>query len=223
MSHKEKTWDEEMIKAAAEGLRLMHTLKQGVAPGPAKPVVSDLLFDLAKLQIDTMKRLAEISAAQTERLVGTLNARRAMARGGPLVRVLVSPEIVLGSSVSADFVIRNEASCARRYPLPNVVELDPIDASDEERLKGAFVSIDFTDEKGPLAAPPECPLPFRVDIPPLQAKKLTINIPWNPRLKSGRYRGVVPLEAEGAPSAELIIELRVKGAASPTKPARSTS
>lgn len=226
MSDKEKSWEEllaastmsreEAVNAATTALALLHALKQAAPPSPARPIASDLLFDLASFQTDTMKRLAELSDRQTGKLVDALKERRATARsaGGPPVRVLVSASIAPDSPVNKRFVVRNEGGSARCYPFPDVLHLERVGGAAAGRDEGVFVSAQLTDDNGiALSATAEYAQPFLVQIPPRSSCTVRLVIPWDDRLESGRYRSVVPLLAEGAPSAELIVELVVKGKA----------
>jgi hypothetical protein len=223
MSDKEKPWEEllassktsreEAIKAVTSALALLHALNKGAPPPPAQPIVSDLLFDLASLQTETIKKLAEISARQTGAVVDALKNRRAQARpaGGPPVRVLVSKEIPPGKPMLGTFTIRNDATHARGYPLPGVVCLDRLGTEDKGPSDRVYVDAQFKHDHKLLEAPKDCAQPFYVQVPARSHLSVTLVIPWDDRLKPGRYRAVVALEADDAPSAELIVELWVKG------------
>jgi hypothetical protein len=228
MSDKVRPWEEllaqsklsreEVAKAVVTVLALVHTLKEGAAPSAAKPITSDLLFDLATLHTQTVAKLAEVSAKHTGAVVGALNERRAKrteGAAGPVLRVLVSPKMTPGTDADATFVVRNEASAERGYPLPDVLGLDRVPEPGEGGADCVFVRVLFTDAKGSaLTAPLDCALPFQVRVPSKSSTTVRLKIPADERLRRGRYRGVVPLEAPGAPSAELIIELQVAGAPS---------
>jgi hypothetical protein len=221
----EKTWEDlltsskqsraEVIGAFTAALALLHALRQGAPATPGRPLATDLLFDLAKLQTDTVKGLAEISARQTKAVADTLKERQAKAKGArqPPAQVLVSPSIATGEPVDEPFAIRNEASVPRGYPLPDILHLERLDGAGGEGRAGVFVAVEFKDAAGGrLDAPADCARPFFVSVPPRSTRRVKLSIRWDGRLEPGRYRCVVPLEAEGAPSAELIVELQVRGA-----------
>jgi hypothetical protein len=203
---------EDTIKSMADALALVHALKQGMPAYPPPPVGSDLLFKLAGVQMDAAKKLAEISADHTKAVADAVKERRARAKStcGPAVRVLVSSVISPGQAVNESFSIRNEASSKRGFPLPGVIRLDRIDGGDRDPASSADVFVGAVFSGDGVSSPPTCAQPFFVEVKAEDKSNVTLSIAWDPRLADGRYRGVVPLEAEGVPPAELIIELLVK-------------
>jgi hypothetical protein len=216
---KEKFWKEffdsskdsrqDTVKALADTLRVVHELRQSLPTNSPPPIGSNVLFKLAGLQMETVKKLAEISAEYTKSVGEALRERRVKADGSsPEARVLVSPELSQAKApVTESFVIRNESSSRRVIPLPNVVHFVRPDALGRATSGGVYLAVEFNGDAKPGSE--TCPLPYEVKIEGQKQANVTLTIPWDARLDEGRYRGVVPLFGEHCPLAELIIELLV--------------
>lgn len=201
------------LDAVVALLALIQSAKTEAGGGgaAAPPLISNLLFDLGKLQMETLSKLASISAEQTGTLVTHLRERRAAQRGGqrPATRALLSLEMILKDKDSATgkFCIKNFSTGTRTYPIPEFIELERL----EDKKPGAFVPVTLQMPSKGKGVLPASTLTIPGSLNPATPGEFEamLCIPADPRLVAGRYRGIVPFEAEGVPSAELIVELHV--------------
>ena len=182
----------------------------GGAPDPSRPrppALSALLFDLAHLQIRTVSDLAKIGTTQATQLLDFARARSAAAgpigcapAQRPLPRVLVSPNLKPKDAPKGEpFTVPGVDKVAREYVFPTVLELNRLDPA-TGACTGAlvFVRVEFT--------------PPRICVPPGAVPAVVkLIIPWDDRIGApgARYRACLPLEADGVPAVELIVELLI--------------
>lgn len=205
----------EMVEVSVAALAALAALKANQeACGtntPPPPPTLDTLYDLSRLHVKTVAKLATLSAEHTNEMVTFLKERAEKQRAAasrtrgcdaPAAKVLVRLKTTVeqaGSATSATFRISNaDDTQPKRYVMPDVLEFVAASDLGSERPNSHPVAVQF--------------LPDIVQLEratPTQRKhqEVTLRLLERHGLAAGTYRAVAPLG--GNPRAEVIVELVV--------------
>lgn len=176
---------------------------------PPPPPALDTLYDLSRLHVKTVAKLATLSAEHTNEMVTFLKERAEKQRAAtsrtrgcdaPAAKVLVRLKTTVAQATSATFRISNaDDTQQKRYVMPDVLELVAVSDLGSECPKSHPVAVQF--------------LPDIVQLEkatPTQRKhqEVTLTLLAPHGLAAGIYRAVAPLG--GNPRAEVIVELVVE-------------
>jgi hypothetical protein len=193
-------------KEAVALLGLIQLLKEeaGLAAGTPAPG-TDVLFQLAKLQMSTISQLAQIGSDETSKLVDFFKQRREAQRASePASRALVT---ISEKDDAGSFSVKNPSTRERKYPLPEFVHLEQIG---QRGAEGAdyYLEIKFYKEKEKTNALCTLEIPGKSTEGQPGQVSATLVVKDIKRLgQSGHFRGRIRFEAEGSPALELIVEI----------------
>lgn len=190
-------------------LKVIQALKDeaGIGPGESLPG-TDLLFQLAKLQLETTSRLATVGSEQTDKLVNELKARRQAQRAEARPqRALIVLHRDGSETLSGGFQVKNQGADAHKYPLPDFVHLCQITTKKDEGTD-FYLALSWKSASGEVIT--ELDVPKASESPPAVTKGSIVVADAKQLGVADHYRGHVLLTKAGAPSIELIVEILPK-------------
>lgn len=191
---------DESKRLAVSVLSLIHEAKKAGMPldgseAPPTPPVKDVLFELAKLHVNTAAQIAKVNATFTNKMVDFLRARRRHAEHArPGSRELVLMKTPAAGGLPTGKLKLDKGPKERTYKLPKTVEF--IGFKDD--APGSFAGLNY-DATG-----------FVLKVPASTSggqAELTITLGEH-IFEKGRYRATTVLDSDDGTPIELILEMQ---------------